>query len=164
MKRVVQHALTASLAPLARDLPVRPPQVANFSAEISAEIMEWRLNEDWLAVANAINDRMAELSMTQRELSDRSGVSVATVRELQHGKTERRRSARTLADISKALNWPEGYLWAVLHGSTPPSGSGKQAGGQGDLAVVLARLDQLQSEVRRLADAVDRLAAGKQGR
>lgn len=113
--------------------------------------------EDWQAVAEAINARMAELPMNQRDLADRSAVSIATIREIQRGSTARRRSARTLASISEALEWPESYLQAVLTGATPPAGSASARQG-GELSLVLSRLDQIQGEVHRLANAVDRLA------
>jgi transcriptional regulator with XRE-family HTH domain len=113
--------------------------------------------ENWQAVAGAINARMAELPLTQKELAERSGVSVATLRELQHAKAGRRRSARTLAAISLALGWPDGYLQARLTGGTVPGGSSR-AGQEADISIVLTRLDELHGEVRRLADAVDRLA------
>lgn len=115
--------------------------------------------EDWQAVASAINGRMAELPMTQQELAERSKVSVATLRELQYATATRKRSARTLAAISQALGWPDDYLRAVLAGTTPPSGGGS-AGRADSSSLVLARLDQLHAEVRRLADAVERLAVG----
>ncbi|QKW12399.1 XRE family transcriptional regulator [Verrucosispora sp. NA02020] len=113
--------------------------------------------EDWQAVASAINGRMAELPLTQQELAERSKVSVATLRELQYAKANRKRSTRTLAAISQALDWPDGYLQAVLTGATPP-GARTGAGVPDGSSVVLARLDQLHAEVRRLADAVERIA------
>lgn len=119
--------------------------------------------ENWQAVANAINDRMTELPLSQKELADRSGVSVATLRELQHAKATRKRSARTLAAISQALGWPDGYLQARLTGGAPPVGGGATAS-ESDLSIVLARLDELHVEVRRLANAVDRIAADGKAR
>ncbi len=120
------------------------------------------MERDWQAVATAINDRMAELSLSQRELSDRSGVSVATLREIQHAKAARNRSDRLLADVSGALNWPEGYLKAVSVGELSSDDTGGRRAPGDDLTVVLTRLDQLHGEVRRLADAVDRLADDRQ--
>ncbi|MEU7934490.1 helix-turn-helix transcriptional regulator [Micromonospora echinofusca] len=116
--------------------------------------------EDWQAVASAINSRMAELPMTQQELAERSKVSVATLRELQYATATRKRSARTLAAISQALSWPDDYLRAVLTGATPPPSGGGSAGRVDSSSLVLARLDQLHAEVRRLADAVERIAVG----
>jgi transcriptional regulator with XRE-family HTH domain len=116
--------------------------------------------ENWQAVADAVNARMIELPISQRELAEKSAVSVATIRELQHATAERKRSTRTLGAISEALGWPEDYLRAVLKGDTPPSG-GASSRPAGDLGVVLSRLDQIHGEVRRLAEAVDRLGGGE---
>ncbi|MFB9851063.1 hypothetical protein ACFFMR_11790 [Micromonospora andamanensis] len=95
--------------------------------------------------------------MTQQELAERSKVSVATLRELQYATATRKRSARTLAAISQALGWPDDYLRAVLTGAMPPTGGG-DTGRADRSSLVLARLDQLHAEVRRLADAVERIA------
>lgn len=65
--------------------------------------------EGWRSVAQVITDRMAERGMTQRELSEASGVSVATLRELQRG-VSRRRSPVMLAAISRALGFPDSHL------------------------------------------------------
>ena len=78
------------------------------------------MTEDWVAVANAIKERVNELGWRQRELAQRSHVSQAIVRELQHHTVERRRSARTLEALSLALGWHPQHLAAVLRGRTPP--------------------------------------------
>jgi transcriptional regulator with XRE-family HTH domain len=75
--------------------------------------------EDWRALADAINARMAERRMRQQALSTASGVSTATLRQLQRGMTGRRAQDATLAAISRALGWPEGHLLAVLLSRTP---------------------------------------------
>lgn len=117
--------------------------------------------ESWQAIADAINTRMTELDISQRELADRSGVSVATLREIQHATANRRRSARTLAAISRALNWPDNHLAGVL---------GRQGRGAGTSPIdatamveVIDRLDAIHREVGRLADAVERLAEQSDG-
>jgi DNA-binding Xre family transcriptional regulator len=69
--------------------------------------------EDWAAVAVALNERMAARRVGQQELATLSGVSVSTLRQVQHG-AGRRVQNKTLAAISRALNWPEGYLTDVL--------------------------------------------------
>jgi hypothetical protein len=76
--------------------------------------------EDWAAVAEAINERVNELRWRQGELAQRSHVSRATVRELQHHIVERRRSARTLEALSTALGWHPQHIEAVLHRRRPP--------------------------------------------
>src|ERR1044072_3603594 len=75
---------------------------------------EW-VSEDWSAVAKAINQRVNELGWRQRELAERSRVSQAIVRELQHHRVERRRSTRTLESLSVTLGWHPQHLDAVLH-------------------------------------------------
>jgi transcriptional regulator with XRE-family HTH domain len=78
------------------------------------------VSEDWSAVAQAISNRMAELGISQRELIERSHLSKAIVREIQHDVVRRRRSARTLEALSTALDWHAGYLAAVLTARRPP--------------------------------------------
>lgn len=78
------------------------------------------MDEDWAAVAGAINARAADLALKQKDLSERSGVSLAIVREIQQGKIERRRNPRTLEALSIALEWHPQHLSAVLRGDTPP--------------------------------------------
>ncbi len=78
------------------------------------------MTEDWAAVARAINQRMTELGLRQRELIERSRVSKTAVREIQHNTAQRRRSARTLEALSVALAWHPQHLAAVLEGRRPP--------------------------------------------
>jgi len=79
------------------------------------------VTEDWTAVANAIETRLAELNWRQRELAQRAQVSVAIVRELHRNTAQRRRNARTLEALSLALGWHPEHLDAVLRGHTPPA-------------------------------------------
>jgi transcriptional regulator with XRE-family HTH domain len=74
------------------------------------------MEQGWDAVAAAINTRLEELGMTQVELSARSGVSVATLRQLQRNDQPRRRNPRTLAAVSEGLRWPKQHLARVLEG------------------------------------------------
>ncbi|MFD4638409.1 helix-turn-helix domain-containing protein [Lentzea sp. NPDC058436] len=113
------------------------------------------MSEDWAAVAKAINQRVEELGMRQKELAERSHVSLAIVRELQHNLVERRRSPRTLESLSTALGWHPQHLEAVLHDRRPPE--------VGDPVVDLAdtlwtRIDRVEE---RLEDITDRLEALK---
>ena len=77
---------------------------------------------NWAAVARAISDRVRELGWRQRELAERSHVSVAVVREIQRHTVERRRSPRTLEALSVALGWEPGHLDRVLRGHAQQSG------------------------------------------
>ena len=74
---------------------------------------------DWAAVAKAMDRRLNDLGMRQRDLAARAHVSQAIVRELQHNTAQRRRSTRTLEALSVALGWHPGHLHAVLAGREP---------------------------------------------
>ncbi|MCP2262244.1 hypothetical protein LX15_005978 [Streptoalloteichus tenebrarius] len=114
------------------------------------------MTEDWAAVAAALNARTAELSMKQKELAERSGVSLAIIREMQQDRIRRRRNPRTLEALSIALGWHPQHLTAVLHGQEPPSAEGSPAPTPEDPVVVL--LDTLVREVRGLRAQVGALA------
>jgi DNA-binding Xre family transcriptional regulator len=74
--------------------------------------------DHWADVARVAKTRMAELSMTQRELSEKSGLSTATLRKLSVDKPQRL-SRSTLAGISRALGLGEDHLWRVSRGESP---------------------------------------------
>jgi transcriptional regulator with XRE-family HTH domain len=57
-----------------------------------------------------------EMRATQMDVASRAGVSLTTLRELQHNLNPRRRRPQTLSAVSEALGWPSGYLAQVLHG------------------------------------------------
>jgi hypothetical protein len=75
-------------------------------------------DENWGAVAEALNRRMADCRITQQCLSARSGVSVSTIRVLQRG-TGRRARDTTLAALSRAFSWPDDHLLRILLGDQP---------------------------------------------
>jgi transcriptional regulator with XRE-family HTH domain len=114
---------------------------------------------DWDAVAAAIRARMSDLEMTQSELSQRAGVALMTVRELQHNLQSRRRNPRTLAAVSEALGWPPDQLTAILGGAEPEDpDAGDPVLGELDeikdqLTTITARLDAIE---RRQAAADER--------
>ncbi|SFQ01564.1 hypothetical protein SAMN05421810_104202 [Amycolatopsis arida] len=110
--------------------------------------------EDWAAVAKAIDQRMRELSLRQRELAERSHVSQAIIREIQHHTVERRRSARTLEALSIALEWHPGHLSAVLSGRRPPQP------GEANHDDVPARLAAIEEHLREITERLDALSAG----
>jgi transcriptional regulator with XRE-family HTH domain len=97
--------------------------------------------ENWAAVARAISDRVRELGWRQRELAERSHVSVAVVREIQRHTVERRRSPRTLQALSVALGWDPEHLDRVLNGHAQRPGGHPAA----DRAALWSRLDSLES-------------------
>jgi transcriptional regulator with XRE-family HTH domain len=76
--------------------------------------------EDWAALSREVNRRAAALGLRQKDIADRSGVSLAIIREIQQDKTHRRRNPRTLEALSVALQWHPQHLGAVLAGIKPP--------------------------------------------
>lgn len=102
---------------------------------------------DWAAVARAVNERMRELGISQRELAERSGISPATLREIQHG-TNRQRSRSTLAAISRALRWPEDHLRRI-------SVEGQANEPTAEDAPALAGLREELAELRQRVEAIE---------
>jgi transcriptional regulator with XRE-family HTH domain len=114
------------------------------------------VTEDWVAVANAIKQRVNELGWRQRELAQCSHVSQAIVRELQHHTVERRRSARTLEALSVAMGWHPQHLAAVLRGRTPPE-LGDPISDDG--RTVSSRLDAIDERLSEITDLLHELSA-----
>jgi transcriptional regulator with XRE-family HTH domain len=110
---------------------------------------------DWDAVATAIKSRMRELQLTQMDLAAKSGVSIATIRELQHNTAPRRRSPRTLAAISTALRWPPDHLERVSEGATDERGELAQP--SVEYGEVMSHLDSLQEQVESVGERLSRL-------
>jgi transcriptional regulator with XRE-family HTH domain len=114
------------------------------------------VTEDWVAVANAIKERVNELGWRQRELAQRSHVSQAIVRELQHHTVERRRSARTLEALSIALGWHPQHLAAVLRGRTSPELGDPISENS---RTVSSRLDAIDERLSEIADLLHEMNA-----
>lgn len=108
--------------------------------------------EDWSAVADAINERVNELGWRQGELAERSHVSRATVRELQHHIVERRRSARTLEALSTTLGWHPQHIDAVLRGRRPPEPT-KPVTNNGES--LQSRMDSLERHLSGITERLD---------
>jgi chromosome segregation ATPase len=113
------------------------------------------VSENWAAVAKAINERVHQLGWRQRELADRSQVSQAIVREIQHHTVERQRSPRTLESLSVTLGWHPEHLTAVLHGRTPPE-LDEQASRE---TALHSRLDQVEQRLSEITERLDGLQA-----
>ncbi|MGH3998414.1 MAG: XRE family transcriptional regulator [Pseudonocardiaceae bacterium] len=114
------------------------------------------MQQDWPAIARAIDTRLAELNWRQRELAERAQVSVAIVRELHRNTTQRRRSTRTLEALSLALGWHPEHLDAVLRGQTPPD-RGQPVSSPVD--PVAARLTSTDRRLAAIERRLDDLAA-----
>jgi transcriptional regulator with XRE-family HTH domain len=101
---------------------------------------------------------MKERGLTQRELAERSGVSVATIRQIQ-GAQPARRSPVTLAALSRALGWADDYLRQVVRPDAEPAPTDA-----GDDAGVVTRLNTVEERVRELIERVNRLETSQGGR
>ncbi|WP_031468076.1 helix-turn-helix domain-containing protein [Sciscionella sediminilitoris] len=112
------------------------------------------MSEDWAAVARAIRARVDELGWRQRELAERSRVSQATVREIQHHTVERHRSDRTLESLSAALGWHPRHLLAVLRNENPPAVDDP---GTDEATTLSARLDAMQIQLDQVVERLDSL-------
>lgn len=115
------------------------------------------MSEDWAAVATAMTQRVRELGWRQRELAERSGVSQAIVRELQHHTVERRRSPRTLAALSTALGWHPSHLQEVLRGEPVTTMDRIAEPAATFTPDARSRLDDLDEHVRGIATRLDEL-------
>lgn len=114
--------------------------------------------EDWAAVSLAINERMTELGLNQRELAERSQVSKTMLTEIRRNVTQRRRGARTLEALSLALDWHPQHLDAVLNGQPVPAvGEPVERSEddiQGRLAAIEYRLEQIARELASIKGGV----------
>ena len=110
--------------------------------------------EDWTAVSRAVNQRMDELGLNQRELIERSRVSRATVGEIRRNEAQRRRSTRTLEALSIALDWHPQHLAAVLRGNRVPELGEPVARSDEDIP---GRLDAIEYLLQRIAKKLEDL-------
>jgi hypothetical protein len=119
------------------------------------------VSEDWVAVAQAISQRVTQLGINQAELIERSQVSKATVGELYHNSAQRRRSARTLEALSMALGWHPQHLAAVLRGQRVPEigepVSRSDDDVPGRLAAIEYRLARIETRFGVIDELSDRL-------
>ena len=114
--------------------------------------------DDWAAVSRAVNRRMSDLGLSQRELIERSQVSRATVGEIRRNEAQRRRSTRTLEALSIALDWHPQHLSAVRDGRRVPDLGEPVARSEDDIR---GRLDAIEYMLQRIAqklEAVDSIA------
>lgn len=117
-------------------------------------------DEDWDAVALAIQQRLAETRTTQMDVASRAGVSLTTFRELQHNLNPRRRRPQTLASVSEALGWPAGYLVQLLRGDSAEPHTGEAAD---PLLAALTNLGQEIHALRARVDEIERQLADEDG-
>lgn len=72
----------------------------------------------WLAVAAAVNDRMAELCLDQADLVEETGLSAQVLRDLRRGVAKGYRPT-TLVKVATALEWPADAFPRMLAGAAP---------------------------------------------
>ena len=113
--------------------------------------------EDWGAVAAVLNERMASRRVGQQELAQMSGVSVSTLRQVQHG-AGRRVQNKTLAAISRALGWPEDHLSVILLGGGPvaPRSPDTGTGRDRETAETLRRVEVHLGEISERLALIER--------
>ena len=114
--------------------------------------------DDWEAVSQAINRRMDELGLNQRELIERSQVSRATVGEIRRNEAQRRRSARTLEALSIALDWHPQHLSAVMQGRSTPQLGEPVARSDEDVPGRLATIEYMLQQIAKKLEGIDALA------
>lgn len=76
---------------------------------------------EWVKVGTAVRDRMTGLGITEDDLARKTALSLATIRGVLRGSGRRQRW--TLDVLSRALDWPFGYLVAIAKGGVPPAGA-----------------------------------------
>jgi transcriptional regulator with XRE-family HTH domain len=113
--------------------------------------------EDWTAVSRAVNQRMDELGLNQRELIERSQVSRATVGEIRRNEAQRRRSTRTLEALSIALDWHPQRLAAVLRGHRLPE-LGEPVARSEDIPGRLDAIEYLLQQIAKKLEDLDSLS------
>jgi len=112
--------------------------------------------KNWQAVADAINTRMEQLGLSQKELSERSKVSTATLRLMQQG-ADASRSATTLAAVSTALGWKADHLGDVAAGRPAPDGDASR-GLHDEVQALRGEVAELRAGLEGLSAKVDRMS------
>lgn len=115
------------------------------------------------AIADAIDRRRRELRLNLTEVRDRAGLSQSQISLMANAKGSGYRP-ETLAAVSQALAWPSDMLERIGAGGGYPN----QLSEDDKFEVVIQRLEQteqsLSARLGQLADAMNRLADGIQGR
>jgi DNA-binding Xre family transcriptional regulator len=114
--------------------------------------------EDWAAVAAVLNERMARRRIGQQDLARLSGVSVSTLRQLQHG-AGRRVQNKTLAAIARALEWPDDHLIAVLLAGQEPPPAVDDGPAEQRILAALTRVERRVDEISDRLTTVERIVS-----
>ena len=126
----------------------------------------------WAALGRHVHDLRYERRLGQEELAEASGVSVPTIRSIENHKNGRRHTPRTLTKLSAGFGLEDDYLGNYLRNPPPaepgttktalPSRSAlEQVIGRLDgiivdrlNEIVVPRLENVETQVRRLADVI----------
>jgi DNA-binding Xre family transcriptional regulator len=101
---------------------------------------------------------MARRRVGQQDLARLSGVSVSTLRQLQHG-AGRRVQNKTLAAIARALDWPDDHLVAVLLGDQTPAAVAEDSPTEQRILAALTRVERRVDEISDRLTTVERLVS-----
>lgn len=74
--------------------------------------------EDRLVLARLLTARIEELHITRKKIEELSGVSTATIREIEHPRKPRTFGRNVLEPLSVALEWPPDYLVRAAYRSS----------------------------------------------
>lgn len=108
-------------------------------------------------LARIVAARIAERGITRKELEKRSGISVATIRVIEHPKGPRKFSHKVLEALSEALEWPPGHLVRVAYPSYSEAPGPIVQAMMTALAPYLEKLDSipgLQADVAAIKDGL----------
>jgi transcriptional regulator with XRE-family HTH domain len=105
--------------------------------------MEPAITEDRLALARIVTARIEELRITRRELAEKSKVSAATLREIEHPRKPRAFGRKVLEPISEALKWPADYLVRAAYRSPSETPDPVVQGMMKALAPYLEKIDAI---------------------
>jgi hypothetical protein len=76
------------------------------------------VTEDRLVLARLLTARIEELHITRKKVGELSGVSTATIREIEHPRRPRTFGRDVLEPVSVALDWPPDYLVRAAYRSS----------------------------------------------
>lgn len=76
------------------------------------------ITENRLRLAQIVTPRIRELGLTRKRIEKISGVSVSTIREIEHPKEPRAFSHEVLESLSVALEWAPDHLVRVAYPSS----------------------------------------------
>jgi hypothetical protein len=101
------------------------------------------ITKEQLLLAPIVTARIKELHTTRKEIEKRSGVSVATIREMEHPRRPRVFGHEVLSSISVALEWPSDSLLRAIYPSSSEAPDRIVQGMMTKLAPYLEKIDAI---------------------